>query len=307
MAALTGVTSATLDDLVQGTSPDIHVYTTARNAAVFDLFLYLNRLESNEVSRTFASLGALAADSGVKTQLDAFADQALSSGGTSLEITGPIGLTVPISDMARDKSKGVEVVTQEAPAAMYDRIHTDAATLAGSLTNTSTPGTTLNLAAWGSSLLAFKAQKPGVPFWTFIARTEALGALDAEMRATAAQYGAISVGWLQGAGQLAGVRGSLDGVLIAESGNIPQADASNWNSFFAAGTELTMEPNESGHSGLIGGPMAMVYDLDQSGNFMRTEMERIGERAATRMTVSARYTVGIVFNGRGRKVTTLKA
>lgn len=306
MAALTGVTSSTLDDLVPGTTPDVHVYTTARNAWPFDVFLYLNRLDGQMVSRTFASLGALAPDSGVKTQLDTFTDQALSSGGTTLTITGPVGLTVPVADMARDKSRGMEMVTMEAPASMYDRIHTDAATLASSLTNSTNLSGDLTIANWGAALLAFKAQKPGVPFWVFVGRTEQLGQLDAEMRATAAQYGAISIDWLQGSGQLAGVRGMLDNVLVVESGNVPQHDASNWQGFFAAGTGLQMEPNESGHSGLIGGPMAMVYDLDGNGNFMRTEMQRISERTATRVTVSARYTVGIVYNARARKIISTK-
>lgn len=306
MAALTGVTSTTLNDLVDGTSPDVHVYTTARNAWPFDVFLYMNRLDGDKVSRTFASLGALAPDAGVKTQLDTFTDQALSSGGTTLTITGPIGLTVPISDMARDKSMGFEMVDMEAPASMYDRIHTDAATLASSLSNSTNLAGDLTLANWGAALLAFKAQKPGVPFWVFVGRTEQLGQLDAEMRATAAQYGRISVDWLQGAGQLAGVRGMLDNVLVVESGNVPQYDASNWQGFFAAGTELTMEPNPTGHSGLIGGPMAMVYDLDASGNFMRTERQRISERTATRTTVSARYTVGIVYDNRARQIISTK-
>lgn len=306
MAALTGITTSTLDDLLVGAAPDVHVYTAGRAPWPFDSFLYMNRLDGALRARTFATLGALAPDAGVKTELDVFTDQALSSSGVTLTITGPVGLTSPVSDLGRDKSQALAQAMMDAPPAMYDRIHTDGATLCSSLTNSTNLGGDFTLANWGAALAAFKAQLPSAPMFVFVGKTQQLSQLDAEMRATAAQYGAVSIDWLANAGQLAGIRGIFEGVLVVESGNIPQYDASKWQGMFLAGMELMQEPSPDGHSGLIGGPLGMVYDLDEQGNFIRLEQQRISERTATRLTASARYSVGVVNQGRGRQIISTK-
>ena len=299
--ALTGNTLTTLNDLNPAALPDQTIETWHRAPHCFDFFLHKVQLAAAESRRLFpkiASAGAVML-SGEHTELDLMTDQAISTNGTTLTL-GVVTAAYPVSDIAADKARGLEVVMLELmPAAMY-RLDVDALTLQNSFATTLST-TIMTRAVWSAGYFDFLAAKPQGALKVCTMNLTAFESLVNDLATSAAVLTNQMAPWVADLGMLAqdAQAGSYMGVQIFASANVPQKDPNNWGTGFYSGSAYLAAPDANGNSGLIGSTAKMIYDLDPSGAFLRVTVDNRPEYAAKRVVGVMRYKVGLVNDANG--------
>lgn len=302
MAALTGNTLTTLNDLHLAARPDGGpVEGWHRGAFLYDFIcekVVLPPGINRQVFPKIASAG-LAMTAGTYAELDITTDSAISTDGTTLTAAF-VSASVPISQAALEFARGDEVVRQEIEPAAMDRVNTDVLTLQASFanvlnTNAMTP------AIFREGFFDFMAVKPQGQIYVAAMRLEAYEQLVEGLATTSAAVTPIMASWM-GDLTAVGTQGmNYLGVQIFASVSVPQVDANHWGTGFYAGSEWLTAPNAQGRSGLIGSTAKMVYAPDQAGNFIRVETSRLAGgadgRIGMRVIPYMVYGVGLVNDG----------